>query len=185
MEYAAELISSGQFRVREVPRRRCGRRHSSDTVLSLRILPPVRGVERTSVWDVSADRVANAEKLGIGARLVVAREVQSLTADVVVEAAGSPAALESALSLARAKGRIASRASVRTPPTDGVTRRRRAAATPLPIAAARCPPETSVPCVTWYLLGGTGRRGLTPRASPPPSNRHCNRHRVFRQDLTH
>ena len=66
-----------------------------------------RGVEQTCVWDVSADRVAHAEKLGIDARLVTAGEEQSPTADVVVEAAGSPAALRSALSLAKAKGRIA------------------------------------------------------------------------------
>ena len=51
-----------------------------------------RGVEQTSVWDVSADRVAHAKKLGIGAGLVAAGEKQSPTADVVVEAAGSPAA---------------------------------------------------------------------------------------------
>jgi L-iditol 2-dehydrogenase len=66
-----------------------------------------RGVERICVWDVSADRTAHAETLGIDARLVVDGDDQSFAADVVVEAAGSPAALRSALHLAKAKGRIA------------------------------------------------------------------------------
>ena len=71
------------------------------------VMARFRGVEQPCVWDVSADRTAHAEKLGIGARLIVPGEELSPTADVVVEAAGSPAALKSALSLARPKGRIA------------------------------------------------------------------------------
>jgi L-iditol 2-dehydrogenase len=65
------------------------------------------GVEQVSVWDVSADRIAHAEKLGLSVGLVVPGEQHHPVADLVIEAAGSPAALRSALDLARPNGRIA------------------------------------------------------------------------------
>jgi len=65
------------------------------------------GVEHVCVWDVSADRIAHAKTLGLGAGLVMPGERHHPIADVVVEAAGSPAALLSALDLARPNGRIA------------------------------------------------------------------------------
>jgi L-iditol 2-dehydrogenase len=65
------------------------------------------GVDQVCVWDVSADRIAHAKTLGLGARLVVQGERPQSVADVVVEAAGSPAALTNALDLARPNGRIA------------------------------------------------------------------------------
>ncbi len=67
----------------------------------------VLGVEQVCVWDVSVDRIAHAKTLGLGAGLVIPKEKHRPVADIVVEAAGSPAALLSALDLARPNGRIA------------------------------------------------------------------------------
>jgi threonine dehydrogenase-like Zn-dependent dehydrogenase len=66
-----------------------------------------RGLEEVSVWDVSVGRIAHAETLGLRAELVRPGETHHPVADVVVEAAGAPAALRSAIDLTRPNGRIA------------------------------------------------------------------------------